>query len=54
MRRTRRRGGFQAGTAKAKLAGQLAKYARAHLNGDTDAKKQARNAIAVMVGVNPI
>lgn len=43
--------GFKAGTAKAKLAGQLAKYARAHTNDDTIGKREARNAIAKMIGI---
>ena len=43
--------GFKAGTAKAKLAGQLAKYARAHTEGNDAGKKEARDNIAKMIGI---
>lgn len=43
--------GFKAGTKTAKLAGLLAKYARAHSERNPKAKKEARNAIASFAGM---
>lgn len=45
------RRGLVAGTKTARLAGLLAKYARAHSSGNDRAKAEAREGIAFMVGI---
>jgi len=46
-----RASGFRAKTKLSKLAGQLAKYTKANNKGDLVAKRQARMAIAGMIGI---